>query len=107
MRRALLLLLLPFAACGGGSDNPATLQEATGIPACADIVGQTLTVEEWEAGCVEGNTLRVSGSIECDDGRTIRWYDSGWAYEGEPAQPTVDGAVPGDIYWTKCQGIAR
>lgn len=106
---ACAVLLVTFTGCGGNGDAgvPATIDPLAGIRECDDVVGEILTAEEWAEGCRTGNHLAGAGSIECEDGRTIWWHEGGWAYLGEPVQPPVDGAVPGDVYWTECQGIER
>lgn len=93
-------------ACGSsGSPPPAPLQIPATLPACASIVGQTLTVYQWNSGCLNGETIQATGSIGCKDGRMIYWNAGGWAYTGEPAEPVVDGAVPHDVYWVDCLGV--
>lgn len=110
-KRLLMVCVATVAAavfCACGTDQPESHDESAGAdvagtktPACADLVGQTMTADF--AGCESGGRFIETTRTECADGRVLiapdlakagDWTEaqireSVWGFVGQPIQASA------------------
>jgi hypothetical protein len=75
----------------------------TGQSQCTSWVGQTITADQWIAGCRSGDALESTTSVTCTDGRTLIWNNDGWNYIDEtPFVANVAGQTSPEAEMRSC-----
>jgi hypothetical protein len=90
------LAVVLAAGCSSGSASPVASSSVPpeDIPPCSDIYKAGATVDDASFGlaCVKDEVLLSPRpvSLECTDGRQLRFNDLAWGYVGEPMTITAD-----------------
>ena len=110
-RLGFLTVVLLVGACGDGEEDEGGTEDA--IPSCADVYAEGASVDEAAevddtTGCLnEDGGVRIFGfaTLDCADGRQLRWNDEGWGYAGSTwhRHERADGQlVPPDAEMDAC-----
>jgi hypothetical protein len=91
-----ILLALGAGGCSADAASPVASSSVPpdDLPACETIYKQGATIEDskFALACVKNDQVvsPVPVSLECSDGKELRYNDLAWGYVGEPMTLTAD-----------------